>query len=106
MEVVIKKFYKTPVPLDETERPQQRSWKNIVSIGDSSAERFALQDVVFRRMQRSTAECRCKTLLLLPQPSLEQLTKETRMLQQTLASLVHHDGDIDVDVSDTNIEFL
>jgi len=78
---------------------RRRSWKNLVSIGDSSAERCALQDVVFRRVQRSRhgrwKECRCKTLMLMQEPSLEQLTAQLQRVRQSLPALVTHDGDVD-----------
>ena len=74
-----------------------RSWKNLVSIGDSTAERFALQDVVYRHVQRGRLgrwkECRCKTLQLFLEPSLEQL--------QCLPALVTHVADVDVEFDKT-----
>jgi len=95
IERAVREFYS-----GQGERP--RSWKNILSIGDSQAERLALQDVVFRRQQRDRCgrwkECRCKTLLLLEQPSLAQLTAELRLVVQWLPALVCHDGDADLEV--------
>jgi hypothetical protein len=100
MDRLIKQFYKNSTPASMAGKP--RSWKNIVSVGDSCAERLALQDLVFRRMQRSGSgdwkECRCKTLLLLENPTLEQLSKELRTVTKLISVLVHHDGDIHVDV--------
>lgn len=81
-----------------------RSWKNIVSIGDSAAERLALQDLVFKRCQRDRhgrwKECRCKTLKLIAEPDLGQLTAQLRRVAQLLPALVRHDGDADLDVAD------
>mmetsp|Transcript_120004 Transcript_120004/g.233651 ORF Transcript_120004/g.233651 Transcript_120004/m.233651 type:complete len:357 (-) Transcript_120004:131-1201(-) len=78
---------------------RRRSWKNLLSIGDSSAERCALQDIVFRRVQRNRhgrwKECRCKTLTLMQEPSLEQLTTQLQRVTQSLPALVTHDGDVD-----------
>jgi hypothetical protein len=79
-----------------------RSWKNIVSIGDSQDERFALQDVVFQHTQRDKngrwKECRCKTVLVKEAPRLEQLTEQHRRLAELLPKVVHYDGDIDLDL--------
>jgi hypothetical protein len=97
MERVIKNFYKAPGILTR----KSRSWKNIVSVGDSVAERLALQDLVFRHSQRGRRgewkECRCKTLLLVEEPSLAQLTKEVLQLPNILQTLVNYDGDYDGD---------
>jgi len=97
MERVIKNFYKAPGILTR----ESRSWKNIVSVGDSVAERLALQDLVFRHSQRGRRgewkECRCKTLLLVEEPSLAQLTKEVLQLPNILQTLVNYDGDYDGD---------
>jgi len=109
MERIIKRFYKSASPLNGSECPgRPRSWKNIISIGDSLAERLALQDVVFRRSQRSRSgewkECRCKTVLLLEEPSLEQLTKEVDMMQNMLIALVSYDGDMHADFQESDLE--
>jgi len=80
-------------------RGRRRSWKNVLSIGDSSAERCALQDVIFRQMQRNRhgrwKECRCKTLMLMQEPSLAQLTAQLQRVTKSLPALVTHDGDVD-----------
>lgn len=78
-----------------------RSWKNVLSIGDSEAERLALQDVLFRRVQTdgqgNWRECRCKTLKLIEEPTLDQLTGQLRSLTSWLGHIARHDGDVDVD---------
>jgi hypothetical protein len=99
---VVRDFYSGP-ELEQDGSPKKRSWKNIMSIGDSSAERLALQDVVFRHQQRDRdgvwKECRCKTLTLLNEPTRAQLTQELRVITQWLPTLLHHDGDLDLDYS-------
>jgi hypothetical protein len=99
MKQVIKKFYKTG--------PRSRSWKNIVSIGDSCAERFALQDLVFHHKQRNgckdTPACRCKTLLMLSSPSLDQMSEELLVIQNVLPKMVVHDGDFDLDLEERDL---
>jgi len=92
MSRVIKKFY------------LMRSWKNIISIGDSSAEGLALQDVIFRRQQVDSKGngkvCRCKVIKLLSEPTVEQHTAVLQAMIAWLSKFVHHDGDIDVDFDD------
>jgi len=106
MDQVIKQFYKP----DSRLSTQARSWKNIVSIGDSSAERLALQDLVFRRMQRSHhgvwKECRCKTILLLENPTLDKLTKEMRMMQAALPPVARYDGDMHIDSTEEDLDLV
>jgi len=109
MQRLIKQFYKGGGRMSRSlgaTRP--RSWKNIVSIGDSECERLALQDLVFQRGQWDRkgewSECRCKTLLLLDAPGLDGITKEVRCMTAVLASLVSHDGDIHVDIHDDDLK--
>lgn len=91
MRRVTKRFYKQP-----------HSWKNIVSIGDSEAERNALQDLVISRQQRDRRgnwqDCRCKTLLLIAEPSVEVLGKELQIMKAALPKFAHYDGDLHLKV--------
>uniref|UniRef100_A0A6U6WAB0 Uncharacterized protein n=1 Tax=Zooxanthella nutricula TaxID=1333877 RepID=A0A6U6WAB0_9DINO len=81
-----------------------RSWKNILSIGDSWAERNALQDLVFSKTQRDRRgrwkECRCKTMKLLTEPTLAQLTEQVSVVAQWIPTLVCHDGDLDINLDE------
>jgi len=76
-------------------------WKNILSIGDSEAERFALQDIVFRHAEK---DCLCKTLLLLAEPKLAELTAEVKFVAHLLPALAFHDGDVHYDVDEGDAE--
>lgn len=102
MKRVIKQFYRS----DRAARP--RSWKNVISIGDSYAERRALQDLVIRRKQwdrhGNWQECFCKTLLLLESPSIEQHCKEIDHMKALLPALVQYDGDVDLNVEPDDLE--
>jgi hypothetical protein len=104
MQKVVNECYRSPALSSPDGAPKKRSWKNIVSIGDSSAEQLALQDVVFRHHQRDRKgmwkECRCKTLKLVCDPDLEQLTEELHVITHWLPTLLHHDGDLDLDFED------
>jgi hypothetical protein len=107
----IKNFYREPNFLRRAMRVgTRRSWKNIISIGDSQAERLALQDLVFQHAQLDRLgrckECRCKTLLLMQEPNVEDLIRQHRAIQEALPSLVRHNGDIDIDVSQYDIDLL
>jgi len=86
-----------------------RSWKNLVSIGDSEAERLALQDLVFRRQQRDRRgawkECRAKTVLFMDRPGLSELTTQVILTKQLLGTLVHHDGDLELDFDGDDFVF-
>jgi hypothetical protein len=109
MERILKQFHREGGRVSRTlGTAGSRPWKNIVSFGDSTAERFALQDLVFRRNQRDRdgewKECRCKTLLLLEDPTLLQLTGEVRLMRSLMSVLVHHDGDIHVDLAQEDLE--
>uniref|UniRef100_A0A7S3HG29 Uncharacterized protein n=1 Tax=Spumella elongata TaxID=89044 RepID=A0A7S3HG29_9STRA len=105
MERVISNFYGRP-----RHGQRRRSWKNIVSVGDSPAERLALQDLVLRRVQRDRKgnwkDCRCKTLKLMEEPNLSELTAEVIRVAQWLPGLVHHDGDVDLEVDGEDIADL
>lgn len=102
MKRVVRRFYRR-----RGERNTSKSWKNIVGVGDSPAERFALQDVVFNHVQCDrkgrTKDCRCKTVRLLDSPSLEQLTTELQVLVHWLPTMVHHDGDLDLDFASDDL---
>mmetsp|Transcript_110764 Transcript_110764/g.357430 ORF Transcript_110764/g.357430 Transcript_110764/m.357430 type:complete len:347 (-) Transcript_110764:121-1161(-) len=105
MKQVIVDFYRNGCRNDRRKRP--RSWKNLLSVGDSEAERHALQDVILRRLQKDHSgrgkACRCKTLKLVDEPDLPTLTKELCRVAMLLHSLVFHDGDIHIDLDDCDI---
>mmetsp|Transcript_88925 Transcript_88925/g.250447 ORF Transcript_88925/g.250447 Transcript_88925/m.250447 type:complete len:391 (-) Transcript_88925:93-1265(-) len=69
---------------------------NVLSVGDSSVEREALQDLLWNYDPRFQSEPCCKTVKLMEDPSLEHLGTELRVLQSQLQRIVKHQGDIDV----------
>jgi len=89
-----------------------KSWKNAISIGDSTTERDALVEVLFRRSQldkdREEKPCRCKTVKLPEDPDVTQLTAELEVLTHWLQSIVTYDGDISLDLCnlDAALEML
>mmetsp|Transcript_104471 Transcript_104471/g.261914 ORF Transcript_104471/g.261914 Transcript_104471/m.261914 type:complete len:385 (-) Transcript_104471:44-1198(-) len=102
MAQVIRDFYGSPSKRSSSACGKARSWKNILSIGDSSAERDALQDLVLSKVQRDRhgkwKECRCKTVKFVPEPGLAQLTAELCQVAHLLPALVHHDGDLNFEL--------
>jgi len=78
-----------------------RSWKNVISIGDSDAEYYSVQDVTFRHRQTDRhgdwKPCRCKAVKLLENPGLDMLTVQLEVLTSWLPAIVSHDGDINLD---------
>mmetsp|Transcript_62525 Transcript_62525/g.173292 ORF Transcript_62525/g.173292 Transcript_62525/m.173292 type:complete len:263 (+) Transcript_62525:1507-2295(+) len=118
--------------LDEFHRRNNTSWKNIISLGDSDFERYgtisAGEDYMRREMAGSkvlrtgvtpdgythTSEgvstdghlkrLRTKTVKLLGEPTIEELTAELTLLKSWLPHMVQKDGgfDIELDCTDDN----
>eukprot|EP00927_Polykrikos_kofoidii_P027914 TRINITY_DN24446_c0_g1_i1.p1 TRINITY_DN24446_c0_g1~~TRINITY_DN24446_c0_g1_i1.p1 ORF type:complete len:787 (-),score=115.11 TRINITY_DN24446_c0_g1_i1:159-2417(-) len=87
-------------------RPKQR-WKNALSIGDSSTERDALSEVSYLRLQYDKdgirqRPCRCKTVKLPEEPDILQLTAELEALAGWISTVIEHDGDVDLDLSNSS----
>jgi hypothetical protein len=78
-------------------KKSSRHWQNIVSIGDSEDEMYAVQDVTFNNKQLE--KCGCKAIKLMDQPSLETLTAQLQELSAWLPTIVAQNGDIDLDFS-------
>jgi len=102
---VLRGFYRTVKRRSsDPSRPRGRSWKNVLSIGDSTAERFAVQDVVLGRVQRDRRgrwkECRCKVVKMKTEPTVEELTFQLLRLTDLLTALVQHDNDLDACLED------
>eukprot|EP00927_Polykrikos_kofoidii_P018094 TRINITY_DN18317_c0_g1_i1.p1 TRINITY_DN18317_c0_g1~~TRINITY_DN18317_c0_g1_i1.p1 ORF type:complete len:377 (+),score=72.53 TRINITY_DN18317_c0_g1_i1:187-1317(+) len=98
------------------------SWKNIISLGDSDFERFgtmaASQDYMRREMQGgatlatgATSEgisrdghlkrLRTKTVKMLSEPTIEELTAELALLKRWLPFMVKQDNGFDVELDST-----
>lgn len=89
MRKVVKSFY--------TQYPGQ-SWKNLISIGDSQQEHYALQEVSFQHSQPCEKVVRTKTLLMRSKPSPVELEAQLRAVLRHLEGVVRHDGDLEVSV--------
>jgi len=80
---------------------QAQSWKNIVSIGDQCCERDACNIAARQRPNNvSKKKSRVKTLKLLEEPSIEDLTAQLHVVHQWLTGIVMYDGDLEVDLSE------
>lgn len=99
MKGIVSSFY--------SERPNQ-SWKNIVSIGDSEAERSALQEITFLRRQPDHTgmekRCRCKTVKLQDSPDIVQLNAEVEVLHTWMRAIAQYDGDICWDLDQGDVD--
>jgi len=84
-----------------------RPWKNIISIGDSDAERLALQETILHyRKHGRREECHCKSLRLMHEPGLEDLTKELVDLRELLPEVAFHEGHVDLDITSTGVKSI
>eukprot|EP00928_Gymnodinium_smaydae_P096792 TRINITY_DN8620_c0_g3_i1.p1 TRINITY_DN8620_c0_g3~~TRINITY_DN8620_c0_g3_i1.p1 ORF type:complete len:423 (+),score=59.27 TRINITY_DN8620_c0_g3_i1:140-1270(+) len=88
-----------------SKRPKQ-SWKNCISIGDSLAERHALEELTFTRLQCSDSGkqkvVRCKTIKFVSSPSVRDLTSEIELMISYISALVHYDGDFSYDIQEND----
>lgn len=96
------------VAMDRTIREfygQEHSWKNIVSIGDSPLDRWALDDVVLAHsnpVSRRTGvnrPLRCKTVKVIENPSIQQVQVQVMLLTRYIDGLVASDGSFEFDVA-------
>ncbi|CAK0875853.1 unnamed protein product, partial [Prorocentrum cordatum] len=78
-------------------RYPHQSWKNVISIGDSTCERQAARKVVPLRPS-AEQKCRVKTMKLLEEPGLEDLTVQVRAICKIIKAMVQHDGDLDIEL--------
>lgn len=78
-----------------------RSWKNIISIGDSKTEADALQELAMEKVQvdrRGREKAfRCKVLKLIEVPTILELTSQLQVLLSWLNEAIQHDGDFILD---------
>eukprot|EP00440_Ansanella_granifera_P025470 gb/GFBE01027661.1/.p1 GENE.gb/GFBE01027661.1/~~gb/GFBE01027661.1/.p1 ORF type:complete len:332 (+),score=88.21 gb/GFBE01027661.1/:1-996(+) len=80
-------------------RYPNQSWKNIISIGDAPHEREALKRVVRWAPTSHGKRCRSKSVKFVLRPSIDQLTRELRMLRDSIKDIVWHDDDLDLHFS-------
>eukprot|EP00419_Tripos_fusus_P045757 CAMPEP_0172831972 /NCGR_PEP_ID=MMETSP1075-20121228/23342_1 /TAXON_ID=2916 /ORGANISM="Ceratium fusus, Strain PA161109" /LENGTH=375 /DNA_ID=CAMNT_0013674511 /DNA_START=12 /DNA_END=1139 /DNA_ORIENTATION=- len=71
---------------------------NILSVGDSDAERSAAMELRWSLPQLQGQRCFCKTVKLLESPTLEQLSGQLQALRPWLCKMLAHDEDFDFDL--------
>lgn len=92
-----------------------RSWKNVVSIGDSIYERDAIKHVVSSEQQARSSStngntvergmhCRLKTAKLIENPHIDDLIEEIRSLHNALGLLVQYDGHLEVTLDQDDLK--
>ncbi len=81
----------------------QRSWKNVVSIGDGEYEEQALTNIGFERTNAVSSktgqpkELRVKTVKLVGRPDVSQLRDQLQVLQAWLPRIISWRCDFSVD---------
>jgi hypothetical protein len=80
---------------------EQGTWANAISVGDSDAEFYSIQDVTFHH--KGPRQCLCKAVKLAEKPDLETLTVELEVLHRWLPTIVDHSGDLELDFEDLGI---
>jgi len=75
-----------------------QSWKNIVSIGDQLCEHNACRIVTLARPSQKR-KCRTKTIKLVEEPAIDNLTAQLQVLNQWINGIVGYDGELNVDLS-------
>mmetsp|Transcript_43172 Transcript_43172/g.97273 ORF Transcript_43172/g.97273 Transcript_43172/m.97273 type:complete len:318 (+) Transcript_43172:42-995(+) len=82
----------------------ERSWKNIISIGDSFDELRALQEVTFLHENPQSAKTgsqkpmRAKAIKMLQNPTVHELVAQVSALTHFIPAIVGLDGDIEIQV--------
>lgn len=81
----------------------RRAWINVLSIGDSTTERTAITELLWSTPEDSAgrAPC-CKTIKLMEDPSVEQLSTQLIMLSMWMQHLSQHTSDFDVSMDDSD----
>mmetsp|Transcript_94709 Transcript_94709/g.203381 ORF Transcript_94709/g.203381 Transcript_94709/m.203381 type:complete len:269 (-) Transcript_94709:133-939(-) len=67
--------------------------KNVISLGDSAHERWALMQVT-----KTLSNCSNKSLKFIEQPDLRQLRKEHELISRCIPYIVSHAGNLDLRV--------
>jgi len=79
-----------------------QTWKNIISLGDMEMEHDAVQELTWRRVGPARERVRTKAIMLPRQPTVSQLTLRLRLSLMLLPAYVRFNGDIDINLQDTN----
>lgn len=91
------------VKLFYSQYPQQ-SWKNLISVGDASYERDALQEVSFVHTQPLQKKLRTKVIKLKTEPTSKEVCNQLQTIKMFLQSIVQFNDDLDVDFDEPRYE--
>eukprot|EP00747_Dinoflagellata_sp_TGD_P077795 gnl/TRDRNA2_/TRDRNA2_159754_c2_seq3.p1 gnl/TRDRNA2_/TRDRNA2_159754_c2~~gnl/TRDRNA2_/TRDRNA2_159754_c2_seq3.p1 ORF type:complete len:309 (+),score=41.20 gnl/TRDRNA2_/TRDRNA2_159754_c2_seq3:54-980(+) len=82
----------------------ERSWKNVISVGDSEIELLASFNAVATHTQLDSSgrqkPCRSKRVKLLEAPQLQDLTLQLKALLSWFPTMAQYDGDFLLDLTD------
>lgn len=83
---------------------REAPWMNVLSIGDSTVERAAIMELMWRSAHEDGSgrlPC-CKTIKLVDDPSVEQLHTQLVILTTWMKQLVQHGHDFDFSLDDSD----
>ncbi|CAK9003892.1 unnamed protein product [Durusdinium trenchii] len=83
---------------------RDQPWMNVLSIGDSTVERAAVMEIMWRNHHEDGSgrvPC-CKTIKLMDDPSVEQLHTQLVMLSMWMTQLAQHGNDFDFSLDDSD----
>jgi len=82
--------------LNSASQGEESGRKNLFSIGDSLAEKYAAKAAAGAAGRKGAQRPVCKTVKLMCDPSLKQLSDQLLILERHLVALASHDGDFDL----------
>jgi hypothetical protein len=83
--------------LKDVYRDSPTDSSNVIAIGDSPAEMQAIREVMWASDSDTSL---CKTVKLLPEPTINILTSQLQVVQSWLAPLLAREGDVSIDMED------
>lgn len=76
----------------------EQTWKNVISVGDASYEHDAVKELRWCHAAQARERLRTKAITLPSGPSLAEITFRLHFLRLLLPTIVHHDGDLDLNL--------
>jgi len=84
-------------------RYKNQSWKNVLSIGDATFERDAVRRAVVQR-PCTTKKCRTKTVKLLDDPDILELSQQVTLVTNIVSVAVQHDADLEIEIDEDDLQ--
>jgi len=85
-------------------RYANQTWKNVISVGDSEYERIATRLAVDSCSPSSSKKQRVKTVKMMEEPHVRELTAQVRRVSEALITVVNYDDPLDVVIDQLDIE--